>query len=122
MAEIGELQSLVKLFIDSRDWRQFQNTKELALSTVVESSELLELFQWRSGDDMDEELRKGGELLYHVKSELADILFGCLAISDHLGLDLESLFRSKLSELDKRYPVEEVRGKVTKNSEGRIEF
>ena len=32
-------------FRDDRDWRQFHNEKDLAISISLEASELLELFQ-----------------------------------------------------------------------------
>ena len=37
-------------FRDDRDWKQFHNPKDLAISIVLEASELLEVFQW-SGED-----------------------------------------------------------------------
>lgn len=113
---------MVREFVDERDWRQFQDTKELAVSIAVESAELLELFQWKDGKSIDVELRENPDLMYHVKSELSDVLFGVLAIADHLNLDIESVFRAKLDELGKRYPVENVRGRVVKNREGSIDF
>ena len=30
-----------------RDWEQFHNLKNLAISINIESSELLEIFQWK---------------------------------------------------------------------------
>ena len=38
-------------FRDERNWRQFHNPKDLALSLSLEAAELLEVFQW-SGDDL----------------------------------------------------------------------
>ena len=37
-------------FRDDRNWKQFHNPKDLAISIVLEASELLEVFQW-SGED-----------------------------------------------------------------------
>ena len=37
-------------FRDERDWGQFHNLKDLAVSISIESAELLEVFQW-SGTD-----------------------------------------------------------------------
>lgn len=122
MSDLAELRDMVGSFIDRRDWRQFQNAKELAVNLAVESAELLELFQWKNADSTDKELNENREMLYHVKSELADIIFGCLALADHLSLDPEAVFRAKLDELERRYPPEEVSGRVVKNGEGRINF
>ena len=38
-------------FSEDRDWKQFHNPKDLALSLSLEASELLELFQWLSSDE-----------------------------------------------------------------------
>lgn len=107
---------MVGRFIDVRDWRKFQTTKDLAASASIESGELLELFLWRNGRDMDGKLRSGDgvELLRKVKNESADILFAVLAIAEHLEFDLEQAFLKKMKELDERYSVDKVKGKVVK--------
>ena len=37
-------------FRDDRDWKQFHNPKDLAISISLEAAELLEVFQWSAGD------------------------------------------------------------------------
>ena len=37
-------------FRDDRDWKQFHNPKDLAISISLEASELLEVFQWSGAD------------------------------------------------------------------------
>ena len=39
-------------FRDRRNWKQFHNPKDLALSISLEAAELLEIFQW-SGSDLE---------------------------------------------------------------------
>ena len=36
-------------FRDDRDWKQFHNPKDLAISISLEAAELLEVFQWSGG-------------------------------------------------------------------------
>ena len=120
--DLKDLQKIVADFIDERYWRKFQNTKELALSTLIECSELLSLFQWKTGEEIDLTIRKDREMMYHVKSEISDILFGVLALSDHLNLNLESIFTAKMKELNSRYSKENVKGKVVKFPESKIDF
>ena len=38
-------------FRDDRNWKQFHNPKDLAISISLEAAELLEIFQW-SGEDV----------------------------------------------------------------------
>ena len=40
-----DVQAEVAAFRDDRDWRQFHNPKDLAISVSLEASELLENFQ-----------------------------------------------------------------------------
>ncbi len=114
--DLDRLKDYVGEFIDKRDWRKFQTTKELAESASIESGELMELFVWRDGKEMDALLRseKGKELLENVKNETSDVLFACLAIAEHLNFSLEDAFINKLNELDERYAVNKVKGKVVK--------
>ena len=37
-------------FRDDRDWKQFHNPKDLAISISLEAAELLEVFQWSGSD------------------------------------------------------------------------
>ena len=55
MSEIQELTELINKFRDERDWRQFHNEKDLAISISLEASELLELFQWKTSEEGTEE-------------------------------------------------------------------
>ncbi|EEZ93122.1 MAG: hypothetical protein BJBARM4_0214 [Candidatus Parvarchaeum acidiphilum ARMAN-4] len=114
---VKELVEIAKNFIDERDWRQFQTSKDLAEDISVEANELLELFLWKDGKELDKKTREDKEFLQKIKNETADVLFGCLAISDHLNFDLEEAFLSKIKQLEKRYSVEEVKGKSIKIDE-----
>ena len=37
-------------FRDERNWKQFHNPKDLAISISLEAAELLEVFQWSAED------------------------------------------------------------------------
>lgn len=58
MNEIKELTEQIIKFRDDRDWQQFHNPKDLALSLSLEASELLKLFQWKTSEEAIEEFRK----------------------------------------------------------------
>lgn len=38
----------INKFRDDRNWRQFHNEKDLAISISIEAAELLEIFQWKT--------------------------------------------------------------------------
>lgn len=98
-------------FRDERNWRQFHNPKDLALSLSLEVSELLEVFQW-SGDDLFCEGKKD-----KIKEELADVLMYGIYMADACGLDLDEIVLQKLSRNEEKYPVEKAFGKKEKYTE-----
>ncbi len=72
-------------FRDERNWKQFHNPKDLAISLNLEASELLEVFQW-SGTDLSCENKTD-----KIKEELADVLNYCILLADAYNLDLQIL-------------------------------
>lgn len=51
MNELDQLREKILEFRDERNWQQFHNPKDLALSLSLEASELLELFQWKTSEE-----------------------------------------------------------------------
>ena len=102
---------IVKAFRDERDWSQFHNPKDLALSISLEASELLELFQW-SGADV-ECLDK----LDAMREELADVLCYCILMADRLGLDMDEIIREKMKKNGEKYPASLAKGSKEKYTE-----
>lgn len=98
-------------FRDERDWKQFHNPKDLAISLSLEASELLELFQWKSNE---EALAVNRE---KMKEELADVLIYSILFSDVAGFDIEEIILSKLRKNAEKYPVELARGSKAKYNE-----
>lgn len=102
---------LIKKFRDDRDWSQFHNPKDLALSISLEASELLEIFQW-SGSDL--ECR---DKLDKIKEELADVLCYCVLMADRCGLDMDEIIKEKMKKNGEKYPVEAAYGSKEKYTE-----
>jgi NTP pyrophosphatase (non-canonical NTP hydrolase) len=108
------LQSLTRLVLDfrlERDWKQFHNPKDQALSLMLEASELLELMQWRNGDELLEHLSSSRQ---RVGEELADVLGWVLLLAHDLKIDLADAFERKIEENKRKYPVEKCRGSARK--------
>ncbi|AAT43560.1 MazG-like family protein [Picrophilus oshimae] len=110
--DLKDLQNIVSKFIDDRDWRKFQTARDIAMSASVESNELLELFLWDRNHD--NEILNDKKLLKMVMNETSDVLFACLSMADHLNFDLERAFLEKMDELNKRYDINNVKGKNVK--------
>ena len=107
----NETIELIKKFRDDRNWKQFHNPKDLAISINLEASELLEIFQW-SADDLDciEKLEK-------VKEELADVINYCILLADRYNLDLDTIIRDKIKKNEEKYPTESSYGNKAKYTE-----
>lgn len=103
-----KIEKLVNEFRDNRDWRQFHNEKDLSLSIVLEASELLENFQWKTSE---EALDKN---LDNIKEELADVFIYSFMLASNLGLDVEEIIKDKLKLNDSKYPVKKAKGRKDK--------
>lgn len=58
------LQKKVIAFRDARDWKQFHNPKDVALSLVLEATEVMEHFQWKSPKEIEAHIKKNKVALY----------------------------------------------------------
>jgi dCTP diphosphatase len=94
---IQELKDLVAQFRDDRDWAKHHTPKNLAISIVLEASELLEHFQWDSYTVRDKR---------EIVDELGDILIYCFNFADTMNIDIATAFRNKLAKAAKKYPIE----------------
>ena len=102
----------VLAFSRDRDWEQFQNPKDLALSLSLEASELLELFQWL---DSDEAVKQNRD---KMREELADVIVYALDFANALGFeDLNSLIMDKMKKNEAKYPLEKAKGSNKKYTE-----
>lgn len=58
MSDIHELTDLIIKHRDARDWKQFHNPKDVALSLVLEAAETLEHFQWKSKEEIEQYIKE----------------------------------------------------------------
>ena len=111
MSDIKRLTEEIKKFRDERDWKQFHNHKDMALSLMLEAAEVLEHFQWKSMQEVDKHAEQCKD---EIADELADVAMYLFELSDNLGIDLSKAVDFKLTENAKKYPVEKAKGKHTK--------
>ena len=95
-------------FRDDRDWKQFHNPKDLAISLSLEAAELLEVFQWSADDVYCKDKAD------KIREELADVLNYCVLMADACGLDLDEIVLEKIKKNSEKYPVELARGNKEK--------
>ena len=101
----------IKKFRDERDWMQFHDPKNMAVSIILEASELLEHFQWKTTAEVEKYAK---ENVSEIKDEIADIALYLFELADNLGIDLVDAMGQKLKKNEMKYPVEKAKGKHTK--------
>ncbi len=111
MSEIKNITQNIKKFRDDRDWAQFHNHKDVALSLVLEASEVLEHFQWKSPQEVIEHGKTDKE---ELADELADVAIYLFELADNLKIDLPKAIDQKMLKNAQKYPIEKAKGRHTK--------
>ena len=88
-------------FRDERNWGQYHNEKDLALSISLEANELLENFQWKDSE------AAVNDSFENIKEEMADVFIYLLQLADKLNVDLEEEALKKLEKNAVKYPAPE---------------
>ncbi|MFD9625382.1 nucleotide pyrophosphohydrolase [Peribacillus muralis] len=99
---MSDIQSLIKQineFRDERNWRQYHNPKDLAISISIEAAELLEDFQWINSEKALKENKE------NIREEIADVLIYSLMLCSDLGLDIKEIVEEKIMKNGRKYPV-----------------
>jgi NTP pyrophosphatase (non-canonical NTP hydrolase) len=107
MSDIKQLTKQVIAFRDERDWKQFNRSKDLAISLSLEASELLEHFQWKNDKEVEEYLKSHKK---EISDELADVLIYLLTIGHDFNIDLTDAVERKLTINAKKYPIKKAKG------------
>lgn len=110
MSDLQEHTERIRKFCEERDWGQYTNPKDVALSLVLEATEVLEHFQWISDKEVDQHAETYKD---DVAEELADTYYWILHLADRMGIDLAAAFEAKMRKNEAKYPADKVRGKHT---------
>ncbi len=111
MTEIERLTDIVIRFRDERDWKQFHNPKDAALSLMLEAAEVLEHFQWKNPKEIEEYVAVHKA---DISEELADVMYFVFLMSHDMGIDLADAFVKKMQKNAEHYPVHKAKGKHVK--------
>ena len=100
-------------FVREREWQQFHTPKNLAMALSVEVSEIVEIFQWLTGEESQS---LPPDRLDQLRDEIGDVQIYLASLADRLGIDPLEAARQKLDKNRLRYPAQKVRGKALKYS------
>lgn len=99
---IQSLKDKVLKFVQERDWNDFHNPKNLAMSIAIESSELMEIFQWLNEEESNNIMDSDENM--HLQEELADVIIYCLSLANRLDIDISSAIEDKIKKNAIKYP------------------
>jgi NTP pyrophosphatase (non-canonical NTP hydrolase) len=99
---VEELQQECDEFVNERDWEDFHTPKNVAMSISIESSELLELFQWH--DELaSDRIKQDPGLVADVEDEVADVVIYCMTMANELDIDLGEAISDKIERNKTRF-------------------
>ncbi|MDE5932953.1 MAG: nucleotide pyrophosphohydrolase [Lachnospiraceae bacterium] len=113
---ISDLKQRIKCFCEERDWNQFHNPKDLAIGISTEANELLDIFRFKTEEQMKEIFLKEHSR-EHVEEEIADVLFFVIRFAQMNHLDLDMCLKNKMEKNSRKYSVEKSKGNNLKYSE-----
>ena len=111
MSEILEITKALVDFRDVRDWKQFHDTKNLAIALSIEVAELNELFLWKTIKESEEVDKE------RLKEELADVFAYAFLLAEKHQLNVKQIVLDKIARNAEKYPVEKAKGTATKYNE-----
>ncbi|KXA39861.1 nucleotide pyrophosphohydrolase [Staphylococcus lugdunensis] len=108
MSDTKEILKKINKFRDERNWRQFHYEKDLSLSISLEAAELLELFQWKTSEEVVVTKQE------RLAEELADVLIYSYMLADNLDFDINDIIQKKLKKNAEKYPVDKSKNSNSK--------
>jgi len=111
MSDFNMLMDELVKFRDARQWKQFHNTKDLALALSIEAAELNELFLWKPIEECEKVDRE------RLKEELADVFAYSLLLAGKHDLDVKEIVLEKIRKNNEKYPVDRSKGSARKYNE-----
>lgn len=114
--DLQKLNADIETFVNEREWDQFHSVKNLSMALSVESSELLEIFQWMPEQDSNK-VKNDTKVMQKVEDEVADIFLYLMRIVSKTDIDLEKVVRAKMKKNAEKYPASIVKGSSKKYDE-----
>jgi dCTP diphosphatase len=103
--DLEKITKTIDTFSDERDWKKFHSIKNLTMALSVESSELVEIYQWLSEEESNDFTNE--EIMGKTRDEIADIFIYLNRICSLLQVDLEKAVLEKIAKNALKYPAPE---------------
>ncbi|MEU5792450.1 nucleotide pyrophosphohydrolase [Streptomyces sp. NPDC047813] len=104
--DLPRLQRRLAEFAAARDWGRYHTPKNLASALSVESSELVEIFQWLTPEE-SARVMSDPATAHCVRDEVADVLAYLLQFCAVLDIDPLTALSEKIDRNEHRFPAPE---------------
>lgn len=117
--DIHALQVTLRDFAAARNWQPFHTPKNLSTALMVETAELVEIFQWMTSEE-SQAAHLYPAMKERIADEVADVLLYLLQLADHCAIDMPGAVANKLVKNAIKYPALNPSRKRAKASESAI--
>ena len=114
MSDIKTIAEKLIAFRIARDWEQFHNPKDIAISLALEAAEVLEHFQWKSPEEIKQYSKDHKD---DIAEEMADVFNWIILLAHDLDIDIIKACEDKIAKNAKKYPSEKSKGNHMKYTE-----
>ncbi len=101
-------------FATDRDWVKFHNPKDMTMDLVREATELMELMLWKTPEQIAVQLAQDPAYKERLREEFGDVVHALARLSSLLEFDIAQAFYDKMAKTEKKYPVDQVHGRLVK--------
>jgi dCTP diphosphatase len=108
---MNKYQKIIKKFVESRNWEQFHNPKDLLLGIVEEVGEVRNIVKWEQ--DMDKLKRVLIKNKIEVEDAVGDIYWFLVLLANSCGVDIDKAIERTIKDNKKRFPIKEIKNKHT---------
>jgi len=125
--DIKTFQEYVAEMKKARDWNQFHQPKDLLLGMIEEMGEFRNLIKWEQNPEEIRKILVDGpkERRDEVVDFFGDMMWYLGSLADYCGVDISEAMEMNIGELQKRFPIEKVKGStanpVTGGFDGKYE-
>lgn len=113
MDSLEAITKKIQSFCEVRDWDKFHSPKDLAIGISTEANELLDLFRFKTAEDMDRMMSDEKKRAL-ISDELADVFYFLIRFAQMYDFDLLASLERKMALNEERYSVEMFRGSNVK--------
>ena len=104
-------QDKVEKFLEAREWRKYHTPKELLLGIVEEIGEFRNVIKWEQDEvKIKQKIDKNHE---EIEDFFGDVMWSLCSLANYCDVDITEALDKVIIKHEKRFPVDQVRGRHT---------